>query len=677
VTTAYDLKSNGTRGEITPLAHARSDKDFYKAAWKTLRNWISVRFGAITRRSGTRFRGTVKDQIKTTELLPFIFSATQAYWLEFGDLYIRFWKPDGTRVESSPGVPYEVVTPYAADDVHRIQWEQANDVMYLAHPDYKPRKLSRFGETNWTLSVIDFVDGPYLPINDTKTTMQSSASPTDGATTTITASAITGINKDQGFKATDVGRLFRMQIEGKYSWGVITTFTDTTNVNVTWTDGNGGGTGTTKTWRLGAFSDTTGYPGSVSFDGGRLAWARTDNNPGLVAESYAGLPESYRPSDDDGTVTDAHGFTFDIFAAGEIQWLQEATKLQVGTPLALRTLGAQGSDDVITARNAQAKLEINTGTVAVPPVRVGPSTVHAGLFGLSLNDLVYDYNINSLTAPELSVLAEHLFDAGVKRISYAQYPDRIVWVVDEDGALIGMTLDRDEKVVGFHHHPMTNGVVESICTIPYADEKRHATALIVRRTIEGQTKRYFETLEPLFKGRTMAPEDACFVDCAVTYDGVETTTITGATHLSGQTVDILADGCVFPQRTVSVAGTISLPRAASKVTYGIPIDNLATTLPPLPETRDGATMGREKRTIKAYVDQMYTNGLTIGPEDGVLERMRFRPPETPMGQAPALYTGVLDVSMDDGWSTDGSVSLAVVGPLPGMVRAINSAVDLP
>lgn len=62
---------------------------------------------------------------------------------------------------------YELATPYQHTDLFGLQWKQINDVMYLVHPNYAPRKLSRLGNVNWTLELVNF-DGPAL-LSENKT----------------------------------------------------------------------------------------------------------------------------------------------------------------------------------------------------------------------------------------------------------------------------------------------------------------------------------------------------------------------------------------------------------------------------------------------------------------------------------------------------------------------------
>ena len=87
---------------------------------------------------------------------------------------------------ASYGAAYAVSTPYDGNDLALLQYAQLNDVMYLVHPDYQPYKLIRAGHTDWTMTAIDFETGPFLPINDTSTTITPSA--TTG-TITLTASS--------------------------------------------------------------------------------------------------------------------------------------------------------------------------------------------------------------------------------------------------------------------------------------------------------------------------------------------------------------------------------------------------------------------------------------------------------------------------------------------------------
>ena len=91
---------NFTAGELSPRLEGRTDVSKYFNGCSTLNNFVVHPHGGASRRSGTIFVAEVKDSSKQTRLIPFEFSVTQNYILEFGDQYFRIIK-DGGQVVSS------------------------------------------------------------------------------------------------------------------------------------------------------------------------------------------------------------------------------------------------------------------------------------------------------------------------------------------------------------------------------------------------------------------------------------------------------------------------------------------------------------------------------------------------------------------------------------------------
>ncbi len=86
-------------GEISPKMLARVDFAKYRNSLEKLENFILLPQGAIQSRSGSRFVVETKDSSAQPRVIPFIFSTTDAYILEVGNLYIRFYK-DGAQITS-------------------------------------------------------------------------------------------------------------------------------------------------------------------------------------------------------------------------------------------------------------------------------------------------------------------------------------------------------------------------------------------------------------------------------------------------------------------------------------------------------------------------------------------------------------------------------------------------
>ena len=150
-------------GEFSAKMDGRTDFDKYTSGVKTMENFLVHPQGSATRRVGTQHIAEVKDSTKKTRLIPFEFSTTQTYILEFGDQYMRVYKDKGQVL--SGGSPFEISTPFLEAELFDIKFAQSADVMYLCHPNHDVRKLSRTGHTAWTLATVSFTGSPSLPIS--------------------------------------------------------------------------------------------------------------------------------------------------------------------------------------------------------------------------------------------------------------------------------------------------------------------------------------------------------------------------------------------------------------------------------------------------------------------------------------------------------------------------------
>lgn len=139
------LLSNFTAGELSPLLDGRTDISRYYNGAKTLENYIPLPQGGLKRRPGTYYVAATKSSSKLSRLMRFQFSTTQAYQIEAGDRYMRFYANHGQILSS--GSAYEITTPYLESDIRDIQFAQDADTMWLVHPSYKPRELTR--TVNW------------------------------------------------------------------------------------------------------------------------------------------------------------------------------------------------------------------------------------------------------------------------------------------------------------------------------------------------------------------------------------------------------------------------------------------------------------------------------------------------------------------------------------------------
>ena len=191
--------TNFTAGELSPRLDGRTDIAKYFNGCKKLQNFVVHPHGGASRRPGTIFVREVKNSAHNCRLIPFEFNVTQTYILEFGDNYFRIHKDGGTVVDGSSN-PIEVTTPYAHTDLAKLKFTQSADVMYLVHPDFSPRKITRTSHTSWSIAEVNFLRGPMSEDNTSATPLVA-----NGRTGSVTITASTST-----FVSSDVGRLVRV-----------------------------------------------------------------------------------------------------------------------------------------------------------------------------------------------------------------------------------------------------------------------------------------------------------------------------------------------------------------------------------------------------------------------------------------------------------------------------------
>lgn len=671
---ASPIQTNFTAGEFAPTLEGRVDLGKYGNACRRMVNMYPLLHGPAVRRAGTRFVAHAHDACSPSRLVPFEFSVTQAYVLEFADGVIRVFRDHG-QVEASPGAPVEIASPYGAAELAGLRWAQSADVLYLTHPDHRPRTLTRASHTSWTLADFAFADGPWLAVNATATTITPSAL---SGSATLTASAAV-------FAAGDVGRLVRWKpgSSGGWGWGRITGFTSATQVSFAWVAAAGGTAGASTQWRLGAWSETTGWPAVATFFQDRLCFAGAPGTPQRIDMSRTGDYHVFAPTDADGTVVDDHAVAVTLNAndVNVVRWLADDEKgLIAGTVGGEWLIRPSSLGEAITPANIQASRSTNFGSAAIAPVRIGKAILYVQRARRRLREHAFVFEDDGFRSPDVSLLATHLPPPGIVEMAFQQEPDSLVWLVRADGRLLGLTYAREQEVVGWHIHALGGfsdagrtepAAVESVACIPAPDGGRDELWLAVRRHIDGATVRTIEVMAaPLADDEPAA--DAFYVDCGASYRGAPATAIAGLAHLEGETVAVLADGATHPPRVVT-DGAIALERAASTVHVGLAYASVLETMNLEAGSATGTAQGKTKRLHRCAIRLHRSLGLAAGPAEGALDPVaptQFRLPSTPMGTAPALFTGDADIAWPGGYETAGRVRIECRDPLPATVVAV-------
>lgn len=343
------------------------------------------------------------------------------------------------------------------------------------------------------------------------------------------------IGVDTGDYDTGTGDTFDVQLA--YASGVIegvgrvTGYTSSTVVNIDVVKDFGATTATSSWWE-GRWSDYRGWPSGVAFHDGRLWWAGHDRINGSVSDAYASFDDSVEG--DSGPINRNIGSG----PVDRINWIMSLTQLLFGTQGSELTARASSLDEPLTPTAFSLRPISTQGSAAVPAAKIDTSGIFVQRNGYrvmeaSLGDGVYSYVTNDLTS-----IVPDIGSPGIIKMVVQRQPDTRVHCVRSDGTVALMVFDKAENVNCWVELE-TDGLVEDAVVLPGTVED--AVYYVVKRTINSATVRYLErfALDSECVGGTVNKQADSFVTFT---NSPASSTITGLTHLVGESVVVWADG---------------------------------------------------------------------------------------------------------------------------------------
>ena len=486
------------------------------------------------------------------------------------------------------------------------------------------------------------------------------------------------------FASTDVGRQFRLEFSSEQVWGTVVTYTSSKIVQVelgrmmppskerndTFLDN-----AKTLNWRYGAWF-TDNYPSCSTFHEERLMLAGTPLQPQTVWGSKSSDYVNFAPTNEDSSVSDDSALTYTMSSSriNSIVWMMSSTVLIVGTIGAEWQTKASTINQPITPTNLAVVEQTSYGSsLESKPTKVGSSVFFIQRSGNKLRELFYEFQTDSYKATDLTVLSEHILrkNSGVVQSAYQKEPSSIYWMATTSGTLVALTYEKDQEVFAWHNHVVGgsysggNAVVESVSSTPSNSGKQDDLYIIVKRTIDGTTKRYIEMFEQEFKPLTTTDKDSMFfVDSGLSYNGVAVSTFSGLDHLEGQTVQVVANGSVRPTAVVN-GGEITIQGAAATIAHvGLDFTSLVKTLPIEAGSQSGTAQNKIKRIHKIGLRLLESLGFKYGVEENALSSYSFREISSPMDVSPPLFSGDKSFDFPSDYDKDGSYFIVQDQPYP-------------
>jgi hypothetical protein len=608
------MVNNFSGGEVSPKLDARVDLQKYGTSCITLENMIPLIEGGAVARPGTYYVGAVKDSTKKVRLLPFQFSTTQAYIVEAGEYYFRFYKDNaqivttytnwGTGTAYLPGnlviqggndyrclvghtsgvfatdlaagywaacspttgevdLVYEIPSPYEEAELADLKITQSADVLYIAHRNHNIRKLSRTGHTLWTLTNF---------ISSIDVAMTISAA-TQADPCVVTASLGTGgtfpvagdtVYIDGIVGMTELNDWFYVVANPNSGFGTF----ELAGIDATgFGEYTSGGTATRT-----QFGTTNNCPGAIAFFEQRFMAGGTTGNPLDVYGSASSDFENFKQNVEDSS----SGLQFSLLSdkVDGIRWMLGEEFLLIGTQGGIWRLGASSATEPLTMDNVIAKRQIASGVKDMDAEMVNDAVVYVQRGGTTVRRLQWDYSYDKYISQDLTRIAKHitkgstLATSGITDMDYQSEPFSIVWSIRADGTLLGMTYEPTENIMAWFRC-VTDGDFESVACIS-SDGFEDQVWVVVSRTIGGATKRYIEYFK--YHDFYGVFEDAFYVDSGLSWSGGAAVTITNITQANPAVVS--AAGHAFTAgMKVRISGVVGMTEANQTVVEAYTVAN--------------------------------------------------------------------------------------------------------
>lgn len=403
-------------------------------------------------------------------------------------------------------------------------------------------------------------------------------------------------------------RLFLVYEGGaKTGIGRITTYYGPTSIVVD-TVQPFGNTNASQNWRIGAWSDARGWPRVPVIHDSRMHWFMGDMD-------YASKPDDYTFFDDTHE-GDSGPLARSVGSGGDegVVWALSLDRLIVGLP---------GFEAVITASELDEALTPTAYTVRKPSRR-GCADIAAvahddGLFFVQrsvrrLYEMAVAEGGARYRSQDISRLNPAAFRAGIVKLAVQQQPDTRLYALLEDGSLVVVTFEREDKVIAVTTRSIAGGLVEDVATLTDIDQDD--VYMVVNRS----GARYVERFAP--EADQTDPDTCALLDGHKVLTG-SVSSITGATHLAGQTVQVWADGAKRADVTLDGAGAGSLGATYARVVYGKRYYGLFKSVKLAYAAGLGNAVGQTKIVHGAGIvlHNSCLDGIRVGPDADHLDPM--------------------------------------------------------
>lgn len=410
-------------------------------------------------------------------------------------------------------------------------------------------------------------------------------------------------------------------------------------------------------WNEGEWSDRRGWPTSISLVEGRIAWAGKDK----INLSASDTLDSF----DEEIVGDSAPISRSIGSGpvDTINWLVSLRRLLMGAEGAEFVCRSNGDDEPLTASNFNIKSFSTQGSNNVQAVKVDNNALFVQRGGVRLFEIAFGENAE-YTSRDLTAIYPEIGGVGFTRIAVQRQPDTRIHCVRSDGTVAILIYDQNENVLCWTEYT-TDGQVEDAVVLPGATgDGEDAVYYVVRRTINLATVRFLEkmALESQCQGDTVNRQ----ADAHLVISQASSTTVSGLSHLEGESVVLWAGGKDLGTYTVS-SGAITASEAVTSGCVGLGYTAQWKSTKLAYAAGLGTAMLQKKRVRKLGLMLYNTHyqGVTYGPDFNTLDNLPLMKDENETSADTVHSTFDEEAFFFNGnWDSDSRVCLEATAPKP-------------
>jgi hypothetical protein len=622
--------------------------------------------------------------------IPFEVSTDEQYMAVFTYRSVCIFQ-DGAFLFAAP-------TNYIDSDLPLIDASSNAETMVLVHDDYPPTFLLRESATNFQVLEIDFDSIPQydfadasspVPVSDVQvltfgtgyTAGDTFQIELDGAKSGSITFAGDSTAAERAATAANIAReVQKLYVVPGYT-GVTCARTGALQYTVTLADASAdafgvmsgisisasagivvtqSATGTSRSED--AWSETRGYPRTVTFFEGRLYFGGTRSlqqtlfgsevSNILNFEVQQGLPDEPLLI----TLTGAQLNAINgLFGGRSLQQFTTGGEFRF-----VKTLGT-----AITPGDAPA-LQTQYGAKKIRPVTIDGATQFIQRTGKAVRDFRFNYEEDSYDSLGVSSLAPHLINNVVDMAAWnGSREDEIglTFIVNGDGT-VAVLNSRKEATVQAWARWTTEGLFKAVGVV---FEDRY---FAVQREIAGVDGLYLELADDSYYTDCAAQSDNFFVDVSDPSSGVAGTGSLDFTHLNGEEVRVKVNGFVM-ENAIPVSGTIAYSGIENPTICeaGLNFNPTVTPMPLNTMTPSGSNNMIKRRIVKVWVRVYSSLGLLVNGR--VLPDRKFDI-NTFDAAAAVPISKNLNIEESTNWDDeqDKLVTFSQVDPLPMTILGI-------